>query len=932
MGDSGSRRSTLVSRLPIFRRSISRRHDSLPSSPSSSNTVGVHSSSPSSTNSSSGSTGKRRSIFRTPSISFHHKKGSEPKQEPTNQNLSISNGAQPGHSNMQKLSLEEHIKTRGRHSVGFSSSRNKKITRSLTEDFEREKEHSTNKNVFINCLSSGKSEGDDSGFTEDQTRRSIKQSTRKLLPKSFSSHYKFSKPVLQSQSISLVQQSEFSLEVTQYQEREPVLVRASPSCSVDVTERAGSSLQSPLLSADLTTAQTPSEFLALTEDSVSETDAFSKSGSMASHCDNFGHNDSTSQMSLNSAAVTKTTTELMGTVPCAIMSPGKYRLEGQCSTKSNSLPETSAANQKEVLLQIAELPATSVSHSESNLPADTEREENIGLQNGETMLGTNSPRKRGFYEQHKAIAEHVKGIHPISDSKIIPTSGDHHIFNKTSYGYEANPAKVLASSLSPFREGRFIERRLRSSSEGTAGSSRMILKPKDGNIEEVNSLRKQRAGSSSSKMNSLDVLNNLGSCELDEDDLMLDLEFLEEQNLHPSELPQEHTRKAERIHKPLKELDHPRRLPEMAKNFCREDSYHSVVSCAAVVLTPMEPMIEMKKREEPKFPESSKQNLSLKLTKDVDQEARCSHISRMPNSPSADWPLQGVEENGGIDSLPFRLMLQDCTAVKTLLLKMKRVLQESADMSPASSTTSLPVSPLIEEPVPFKDIMKDECSMLKLQLKEKDELISQLQEELGKVRHLQKAFASRVDKSTQTELLGYDGLNLKRLETVQGGREATYRNRIVSQNLSTRDRKAIHTPTEDRFRYSAADQTSPYKNKTCQLPSLCLSNFLKDKELAEVIKHSRGTYETFTSEVTQNLRATVGQSSLKPIAKTEGLSTFLEKPKDQVAMARQHSTFTGRFGQPPRGPISLHMYSRKNVFLHHNLHSTELQTLGQQDG
>ncbi|XP_053464069.1 serine-rich coiled-coil domain-containing protein 1-like [Nycticebus coucang] len=164
------------------------------------------------------------------------------------------------------------------------------------------------------------------------------------------------------------------------------------------------------------------------------------------------------------------------------------------------------------------------------------------------------------------------------------------------------------------------------------------------------------------------------------------------------------------------------------------------------------------------------------------------------------------------------------------------------------------------------------------------------------------------------------------------GNYATYRNRIVSQNLSTRDRRAMHTPTEDRFRYSAADQTSPHKNKTCQLSSLCLSNFLKDKELAEVIKHSRGTYETLTSEVTQNLRASVGQSSLKPTGKTEGLSTFLEKPKDQAAGARQHSTFTGRFGQPPRGPISLHMYSRKNVFLHHSLHTTELQTLGQQDG
>ncbi|XP_057402959.1 serine-rich coiled-coil domain-containing protein 1 isoform X3 [Balaenoptera acutorostrata] len=900
MGDSGSRRSTLVSRLPIFRRSISRKHDSLPSSPSSSNTVGVHSSSPSSTNSSSGSTGKRRSLFRTPSISFHHKKGSEPKKEPTNQNLSISNGAQPGHSSMQKLSLEEHTKTRGRHSVGFSSSRNKKITRSLTEDFEREKEHSTNKNVFINCLSSGKSEGDDSGFTEEQTRRSVKQSTKKLLTKSFSSHYKFSKPVPQSQSISLVQQSEFSLEIAQYQEREPVLLRASPSCSVDVTERAGSSLQSPLLSADFTTAQTPSEFLALTEDSVSEADAFPKSGSMASHCDNFGHSDFTSQISPNPAAATKTTVDLMGTVPCAIMSPGKYRLEGRCSTESKSLPETSAANQKEVLLQITELPAMNASDSEIHLSADTRRGEHMVIQNGETMLATSSPRKLGFYEQHKAIAERVKGIHPISDSRIIPSSGDHYILNKTSYGYDANPAKVLASSLSPYREGRFVERRLRSSSEGTAGGSRMILKPKDGNVEEVNSLRKQRAGSSSSKMNSMDVLNNLGSCELDEDDLMLDLEFLEEQNLHPS--------------------------------VCREDSYHSVVSCAAVVLTPMDPTIEMKKREELKFPEPSKQNLSLKLTKEIDPEARCPHIRGTPSSPSADWPLPGVEENGGIDSMPFRLMLQDCTAVKTLLLKMKRVLQESTDMSPASSTTSLPVSPLTEESSPFKDIMKDECSMLKLQLKEKDELISQLQEELDKVQHLQKAFASRIDKSTQTELLGYDGLNLKRPESVQGGREATYRNRIVSQSLSTRDRKAMHTPTEDRFRYSAADQTSPYKSKTCQLSSLCLSSFLKDKELVEVIKHSRGTYETLTSEVTQNLRATVGQNSLKPIAKTEGLSTFSEKPKDQVAVARQHSTFTGRFGQPPRGPISLHMYSRKNVFLHHNLHTTELQALGQQDG
>ncbi|NWX52380.1 CCSE1 protein, partial [Steatornis caripensis] len=124
-------------------------------------------------------------------------------------------------------------------------------------------------------------------------------------------------------------------------------------------------------------------------------------------------------------------------------------------------------------------------------------------------------------------------------------------------------------------------------------------------------------------------------------------------------------------------------------------------------------------------------NLSLKLSKEVDQgEAKYPRVSQLAGSPSVEWPFTALEEGGGIESLPFRLMLQDCTAVKTLLLKMKRILQESTDMSPASSTTSLPVSPLPEEPLFFKDGIKDECSVLKLQLKERDELIAQLREEL----------------------------------------------------------------------------------------------------------------------------------------------------------------------------------------------------------
>ncbi|XP_074849704.1 serine-rich coiled-coil domain-containing protein 1 isoform X2 [Carettochelys insculpta] len=725
MGDSGSRRSTLVSRLPIFRRSISRRHDSLPSSPSSINTVGIHTSSPSSTNSSSGSTGKRRSIFRTPSISFHSKKGNDQKSESASQNVSISNGAQSTQNSFQKLSSEEHVKSRGRHSVSFGSSRNKKITRSLTEDFEKGKEPSANKNVFINCISSGKNEGDDSGFVEEQSRRSIKESSRKLLPKSFSSHYRFSKPVPQSQSVSCVQQSGCFLEIKPYVESDPLRVKSSPSRSAEVTECVESPLQSPQLSADFTTVQTPSEFLALTEDSFSEVDMVSSSGNPAAHTQNIDNNSSTSHIFLSPAvAHVRKTVHVESTSLSAVISPVNHK--GFCTTESNTLAKNTAASQTQVLLQTVELPIKDAGHIGEIISGDAQLETFALHHEHKAMVC--SPKAHGLCgDQHEMVLpEYIRETIPVTQSKIIPSSSSETQSFKTQRGHEINHSKVnLASSFSPYREGKLIEKRLRSSSEGNAGSSRMILKPKDGNTEDHHSLRKQRASSSSSKMNSLDVLNNLGSCELDEDDLMLDLEFLEEQHHHHS--------------------------------VCREDSYQSIVSCAAVVLTPVEPPGETKKKEEPKMPEVAKRNLSLKLSKEVEQgEIRCPRVSQVASSPSVEWPFSGLEEGGGMESLPFRLMMQDCTAVKTLLLKMKRVLQESADTSPASSTASLPVSPLTEEPVPFKDIMKDECSVLKLQLKERDELISQLREDLEKAQHLQKPLTSQADKSTQTELVGHD--------------------------------------------------------------------------------------------------------------------------------------------------------------------------------
>ncbi|NXA54343.1 CCSE1 protein, partial [Nothocercus julius] len=499
MGDSGSRRSTLVSRLPIFRRSISRRHDSLPSSPSSVNAVGVHTSSPSSTNSSSGSTGKRRSIFRTPSISFHNRKGSEQKTDSASEN-NISNGAQSSLSSFQKLNLEEHIKSRGRHSVGFGSSRSKKITRSLTEDFEKGKESSTNKNVFINCISSGKNEGDDSGFAEEQSRYSVKQSTRKLLPKSFSSHYKFSKPVPQSRSVSSVPQPGCLLEIKSYVDSEPLMGKPSPLCSTETTDCAGSSLQSPLLSADLTTAQTPSEFVALTEDSVSEVEALPGSGNGVLLTEDFGHDVSTSQIFSNPAVAAHVRKMDHGENSCQCAGASPVSHGSLCSTESNSFFKTSAAHHTQVLLQASELPAKDSQHIGEINSANASLEMCALYQRDEPEMRSPKARRLSGDQDERTQPKHIRETNPVMESVSCSEPQSF----KTQQSYEINHSKVdLANSFSPYRDGRFIEKRLRSSSEGTAGSSRPIVKPKDGNTEELNSLRKQRASSSSSKMNSM---------------------------------------------------------------------------------------------------------------------------------------------------------------------------------------------------------------------------------------------------------------------------------------------------------------------------------------------------------------------------------------------------------------------------------------------
>ncbi|XP_048467564.1 serine-rich coiled-coil domain-containing protein 1 [Rhincodon typus] len=631
MGDTGSRRSTLVSRLPIFRRSTSKRRDSLPSSPSSA-TNGVHTSSPSSTNSSSSSMGKRRNIFRTASIGFPGRKAAG---EPRASTLCNGQGNSPG---------EEGARAKGRHTFGLSVvPRGKKITRSATEDFEKGKE--LNKSVFMNCLSSGRSsvdEGDDSGFPDD---RPAKQRGRKLLPRSFSTHHKLSKPSA-ARSPPAEQPAHVMLQADELEPRGPAHEECSKYLQVDNTE---GSLHSPLLSSDNTTILTPSEFVPVSADSVSEADK-----------------------ELLACRPAPTLTELDPALPATpLNSLGPAPTPHLCPSE-DGLPLRETALLSDVELSTPHAEEFPPGFDCPGLKGSCESDGRPTQPPGAVTQSVPYVKHQPSFTQNglEATTLSTEKVYELAITNSIPMIKPHEHCQGTSHS-----TVTVNRAFSPRHEEKWVERRLRSSSEGTSGR-RLSHGVRDGRVEELHSLKGQRAGSSSSKMNSMDVLNRLGSCDLDEDDLMLDLEFLEDQH-----------RQCDR--------DTTRHI------VCREDSNHSIKSCVEILHVPTELKMKI---EGPKVPETPKELPFIQPSKEGEFcESRPLRYNHWPSAASSDWSLLREDEpGGGLEAMSLRLMMQDCTAVKTMLLKLKRILQESVEMSPASSTHSLPVSPITEMPIPFK--------------------------------------------------------------------------------------------------------------------------------------------------------------------------------------------------------------------------------------
>ncbi|XP_078107031.1 serine-rich coiled-coil domain-containing protein 1 isoform X3 [Sander vitreus] len=751
MGESGSRRSTLVSRLPIFRRSSSKRQESLPSSPSSGGQGnGVHTSSPSSTNSSSGSTGKRRSLFRTPSLNFSAKRNSVPRVQPINLNLTppLTQSTDTNGNNQQAITTslstgfsEGGGRPKSRHSFGFGSHKQKKIPRSQTEDLEKVSSSSStaNRNVFINCISgSGANEGDDSGFLDDYSGGSNnKRSSRKkqLLPKSFSAHHRFSR--------------------TSDHHRPPE-VNLEPPSSTTITPGAGgltpgswpgellgaggeSSLQSPMISEDQTTAITPSEFVPITEDSVSEVDALPAPSP--------GSGLAPESASVPGPAVDTAPPEpppapenFSVAVSNSQSSSQVFFTPAQSSAEKPLLPDTSTANNTdyETAISLSEpetavpclpLQEQSLEERKERLEERKEARDELSAEEKELV----EERKAGYLtettSESEACVVRSEGCHSNPEQSERRARNIRSIQERGSFCGCHEPrsshlrkphAASLCSSVSPYHEVMRMEKRLRSSSEG-AGGPRIHGNHRDAPGMEGCGLLKHRNNSSSSKLGSLDVLNNLGSSELDEDDLMLDLDLSDDQR---------------------------------HRHVSREDSSQSLASCLNLLPSPIDPS--------------------------GDRIPGRENNQREPSRPTsllpADWSSVlglGREDEPlppGLETLPFRLMQQDCTAVKTLLLRLRRTLQESTETSPASSLQSLPISPCSEKSLPFKDPGREEA--LLQQLREKDEQILRLHSELESAKAaLKMKDCQMTDRTTQTEHAGPEGIKAHGSVTLSSRRQ-----------------------------------------------------------------------------------------------------------------------------------------------------------------
>ncbi|XP_075790960.1 serine-rich coiled-coil domain-containing protein 2 isoform X9 [Pelodiscus sinensis] len=214
----------------------------------------------------------------------------------------------------------------------------------------------------------------------------------------------------------------------------------------------------------------------------------------------------------------------------------------------------------------------------------------------------------------------------------------------------------------------------------------------------------------SSEMNSIDILNNLDSCDLEDDDLMLDVDL-------PEDTPCDNV-DYENMNRYGRQ---DRNLRQQQDGFWkRTPQCWSAQDCCHL-------------GHLDHFPHS-KNDLSRDS---CHLEPPVDHFEDygIPNMCQTPRQLVGLPENTVmLDEMTLRHMVQDCTAVKTQLLKLKRLLHQNDETVYFQDIPlSMPSSPDQQdvEPTYKTEDLLNEIRQLKEDLKKKDETIKRLESQLA---------------------------------------------------------------------------------------------------------------------------------------------------------------------------------------------------------
>ncbi|KAM6156557.1 serine-rich coiled-coil domain-containing protein 2 isoform 3-T3 [Erethizon dorsatum] len=261
----------------------------------------------------------------------------------------------------------------------------------------------------------------------------------------------------------------------------------------------------------------------------------------------------------------------------------------------------------------------------------------------------------------------------------------------------------LISPDTDYRAGSSFELSPSDSSDGTYMWDEEGLEP-IGNVHPVGSYE-------SSEMNSIDILNNLESCDLEDDDLMLDVDLPEDAPLDNVEC--DNMNRFDRSDRNVRQSQEGfwKRPPQ---RWSGQEHYH--LSHAD------------------HYHHHGKSDLSRGSPY---REAPLGHFESYGGTPffQAQKVFVDVPENTVmLDEMTLRHMVQDCTAVKTQLLKLKRLLhQHDGSGSLHDVQLSLPSSPEPEEAdetYKNEDLL-NEIKQLKDEIKKKDEKIQLLEHQLA---------------------------------------------------------------------------------------------------------------------------------------------------------------------------------------------------------